>query len=238
MTETQHDLDVLVAVAKLDVRLNGCRLELGLLPDKIARVRRTLGDIVSAETSAEERLKSGVHERRSLERQVEDNAERIKKYKTQLMELKTNKEYTAMLHEISHVEGDTDAKEERLLILMDELDQLTESNEKDGQETSRRKKELSAESEQLEERVRALNETIEKLEAEKPGVLSGLNPRIKKQYERVLAKMNDFAVANVVGDVCQGCFTRIPPQTSVEVRQNARIITCEACGRILVHYDA
>ncbi|MEE9268683.1 MAG: C4-type zinc ribbon domain-containing protein [Candidatus Krumholzibacteria bacterium] len=238
MTETQRDLGVLVAVAKLDVRLNGCRLELGLLPDKIARLRRTLEDIVSAEASAEERLKSGVHERRSLEQQVEDNAERIKKYKTQLMEVKTNKEYTAMLHEISHVESDTDAKEERLLILMDELDQLTESNEKDGQETSRRKKELSAESEQLEERVRALNETIEKLEAEKPGVLSGLNPRIKRQYERVLAKMNDFAVANVEDDVCQGCFARIPPQTSVEVRQNARIITCEACGRILVHYDA
>jgi predicted nucleic acid-binding Zn-ribbon protein len=238
MTETQRDLDVLVAVARLDVQLATCRTELGLLPDRIAKVRKALEDIASAEASAEERMKSGVHERRSLEQQLEDNAEKIKKYKTQLMEVKTNKEYTAMLHEISHIENDTDAKEERLLILMDELDQLTETNEKAGQETSVRKRELAAEREQLEERVRTLKETTAKLEAEKPGVLSGLNPRIKRQYDRVLAKMNDFAVANVEDDVCQGCFTRIPPQTSVEVRQNARIITCEACGRILVHYDA
>ena len=53
---------------------------------------------------------------------------------------------------------------------------------------------------------------------------------------RLLAKLHDFAVTNVVDETCQGCFTRIPPQTAVVVKRNEKIIRCEACGRILVHY--
>ena len=237
MSETPRDLQLLIEIAKLDARLNSYRTELGLLPGRLARVQKSIEEITSAEASAEERLKAGQSERRALEQKLEDNAEQTKKYKTQLMEVKTNKEYTAMLNEIGHLDKDTDDHEERLLMLMDELDQLSKDTQDSREKTSGQKKELAAEQSQLEERMRIVTEEIKRVEAGKPKILSELNSTLKKRYERLLTKMTDFAVTNVEDDTCQGCFTRIPPQTSVEVRQNNRVIACEACGRILVHYD-
>ena len=237
MSESPRDLQLLIEIAKIDAQLNNCRTELGLLPGRIARVTKSIEEITSAEASAEEQLKAGQSERRALEQKLEDNAEQTKKYKTQLMEVKTNKEYTAMLHEIGHLDKDTDDNEERLLMLMDELDRLSKNTQDSREKTSGQKKELAAEQSQLKERTQTVSEEIKKVEAGKPKILSELNSTLKKRYERLLAKMANFAVTNVEDETCQGCFTRIPPQTSVEVRQNNRIIACEACGRILVHYD-
>ena len=43
--------------------------------------------------------------------------------------------------------------------------------------------------------------------------------------------------ANIAADICQGCYSRVPPQTAHEVRRNNEIMTCEACGRILVYFE-
>ena len=42
------------------------------------------------------------------------------------------------------------------------------------------------------------------------------------------------AVVPVKRGACGGCFNRVPPQRILELRQNARVHTCERCGRILV----
>ena len=237
MTELQRDLHVLVAIAKLDAELNSHRTELGLLPDKVSQSKKKLEEIIAAEKDAAAHLDEMAKERRTLEQKLDDNAVQIKKYKVQLMEVKTNKEYTAMLHEIEHLEKDTEAKEERLLILMDELDQQKSQHEQAMEQSASIKKEWQQEQAQLEARINTLSADSEKLDGEKPKLLHELDASLKKRYDRILVKLGDFAVTHVVDDICQGCFTRIPPQTAVEVRQNNRIITCEVCGRILVYYN-
>lgn len=238
MAEVRRDIFVLVSIAKVDASLNACRTELSLLPGQLEKIKRSLRGIEAAEAEARAHSEEMAKERRSLEQKLEDNAERIKKYRVQLMEVKTNKEYTAMLHEIDHIERDTESKEERLLILMDELDRQTEENEAFFEKSAAQKGELGGQQRKLESRIEELNEEVKKLEAEKPKLLAELDPSLKKRYDRILAKLHDFAVTHITDDTCQGCFARIPPQTSVEVRKNDRIITCEGCGRILVHYIA
>ena len=83
-----------------------------------------------------------------------------------------------------------------------------------------------------------LTEETNRIEAEKPKILIELNPLLKKRYDRILAKMHDFAVTHVDDEICQGCFSRVPPQLALEVKKNDQIIACQACGRILVHYNA
>lgn len=235
-TELTRDLHVLMSIAKLDAAINDCRTELARLPAQVEKRQKSLSGIESHEAEAKSNLDELAKERRTLEQALEDNANKVTKYKTQLMEVKTNKEYTAMLHEIEHIENDTGEKEERLLILMDELDQRTDENTQENEEGAKVKKELKEEQARLETRVKELEAEVERLQSEKPKLLHELNARIKKRYERLLSKLGDFAVTNIEGETCQGCFTRIPPQTAVEVRKNEQLITCEGCGRMLVHY--
>ncbi len=53
-------------------------------------------------------------------------------------------------------------------------------------------------------------------------------------YERIRRAKKGKAVVPVKRGACGGCFNRVPPQRILELRQNARVHTCERCGRILV----
>ena len=236
MIQQPRDLQILVSIAKIDASLNTKRIELAQLPDKVARIGKSIEDVESREAASRDHVEELSKEKRTVEKELEDSEEKTRTLRIQLMEVKTNKEYTAMLHEISHVESETEAKEERLLVLMDELDQESEQNNSLLDDAKRNKAELRQEQAVIEARMKTLKSEMEKLEAEKPKLLDELDPQIRKRYNRLLAKLHDFAVTNVVDETCQGCFTRIPPQTAVEVKRNEKIIRCEACGRILVHY--
>lgn len=238
MSQVKRDLHVLISIAKLDASLNAARKELSVLPTKVARAKQALEDIAERERDSKNQMEEMTKEARTLEQQLEDNAEKTNKYRAQLMQVESNKEYTAMLHEIDYMEKDTDAKEERLLILMDELDREKADNETFLERSAAEKSTFESEITDLETRTRSVEGEVAKLESEKPKLLAELDPRIKKRYDRILAKMNDFAVTHIQSDICQGCFTRIPPQVAVEVRKNEELITCEACGRILVYYNA
>jgi predicted nucleic acid-binding Zn-ribbon protein len=238
MAEVQRDLFLLISIAKVDAALHAARTELEALPGQVDKIGRSLEVIEGRERESAEQVDEMTKERRALEQLVEDNAEKVKKYRIQLMEVKTNKEYTAMLHEIEHIEKDTDAKEERLLVLMDELDQETDQSDSLLEDGKKERAGLKEKRSKLEERVKLLEVEVQKLESEKPRLLAELDPHLTSKYKRILARLHDYAVTNVVDETCQGCFTRIPPQLVVEVRRNERIIACEACGRILVHYTA
>jgi len=237
MTDLIRELHLLVSIAKLDAQLNVCRREISLLPEKIDKTQRSIEKIEKAMVEAATHLDGMGKERRGLEKALEDHNEKIKKFKNQLMEVKTNKEYTAMLKEIEHIEKEIDEKEERLLLLMDELDQQSTQNEDFTRTNHERKQALLQEKSEFEARLAQLNDDTTRLEAEKPKILVELNPQLKKRYGRILAKMGDFAVTHVEDEICQGCFSRVPPQVALEVKNNDQIIACQACGRILVHYN-
>jgi predicted nucleic acid-binding Zn-ribbon protein len=238
MEEVQRDLHILISIAKVDASLNDARKELAILPVKVDKIKKSLAGLEERENESKGQVEDMAKERRVIEQQLEDNEEKTKKLRVQLMEVKTNKEYTAMLHEIEHIEKDTEAKEERLLVLMDEYDQENEQSRSLMEESKNQKAALQQQRSALEQRLRELEADVARLEGEKPKLLGELDPRIKKRYDRLLAKLHDFAVTHVEDETCQGCFTRVPPQVAVEVKKNEAIITCEACGRMLVYYAA
>ena len=67
------------------------------------------------------------NQRRTLEGEVELLNSKLSRLKEQLMAVKTNKEYTAMLHEIQAVEDKIRSEEDKILEIMEE----TEGKEKD-----------------------------------------------------------------------------------------------------------
>jgi len=44
-------------------------------------------------------------------------------------------------------------------------------------------------------------------------------------------------VVAVERDACSGCFSKVPPQRQLDIRQRKKIIVCENCGRLLVDHD-
>ena len=81
-----------------------------------------------AERAVSTRLRSGSPTPRkpaaSTRAELQDLETKRSKYKSQLMDVKTNKEYTAMLHEIEGVERDIRAREDQILAEMERAEGL------------------------------------------------------------------------------------------------------------------
>jgi predicted nucleic acid-binding Zn-ribbon protein len=236
MTDLRRDISLLVSVARIEATLQSDRLALQKIPTEITAIDRDLRGLEAREKAAQDRLEALVKGRRETERKLREHEEHLKKCRNQQALVKTNEEYTAMLKEIAGLERDIDAEEERILVLMDEIEAARkEAAAATEAFTDLRSKRLE-ERKSLEERASALEREVERLTREKPKILSEVSPALLKRYERVADKHGDFAVTRVEAEHCGACRQQVPPQVAVEVRKNESFITCQACGRILVHY--
>ncbi len=48
---------------------------------------------------------------------------------------------------------------------------------------------------------------------------------------------NGLAVVPIARNACSGCFSKVPPQRQLDIRQRKKIIVCENCGRIIVDHE-
>jgi len=234
VTDPQRENFLLLSIARADAALRDLEFEQQQLPKRIAVVERALAKIDADEAAALARLEAVRKERRTLEQALQDHEEQLKKYKAQLMQVGSNKEYTAMLHEIGAVEKKIDEEEERLLLLMDEVETAETSNDETVAGFREQRDTRTAEKQTIEARVEEVTAEVARLRQEKPKLLGELEPATRKRYERLLQRHGDTGVVRLSGGHCGGCGTQIPPQVDVEVRKANQIITCQSCGRILV----
>jgi predicted nucleic acid-binding Zn-ribbon protein len=236
MTDLTHDLNVLVLVAKNDAAVTEYRGELSRIPEKLSRAEKGLAQIEAAEKKSTADFEAKRKERRTLEGTLQDNEAKVTKLKNQLMNAQSNKEYQTFLHEIDMLEQDIDAREERLLELMDELDDHRTDHEAELKKLAEDKMEKQGEIDVLTDRAAYLESEIGKLEKDKPGYLRDIDPALKKKYDRISENLGSLAVTRAEYDNCGGCGAKLPPQLIVEIRKNDHLIICQTCGRILVYY--
>lgn len=81
----------------------------------------------------------------------------------------------------------------------------------------------------LDEAISALDEKVTELEAR-------LDAPVRQRY-RLVVDRGMRAVVPVLNGVCYGCFTAVPTARASVADRNARLETCEHCGRFLYHVD-
>lgn len=236
MTDLRRDISLFVSVARIEASLHTDRLALQRLPVEIDTIDRALAALEAREKEAQARLEKLAASRRDTERRLREHEEHLRKSRGQQSLVKTNEEYTAMLKEIANLEQAIGDDEEQILILMDETD-AAQKEAKVAADTLREERARRiAERGALEARSAELATEVDRLTREKPKVLAEISPALLKRYERVADRFGDLAVTRVDNEHCGACRHQIPPQVAVEVRKGDQFITCQACGRILVHY--
>ena len=205
MGDLKHDLNVLVLVARNDATITDCRGQLARIPEKLSRAQRELAKLEATEQKSIDDFETKRKERRQLEATLQDHEAKIKKIKDQLMSAQSNKEYQAFLKEIEVLEGNIDAEEERLLELMDALDDHRADHEAELRTLTADKAEKQTTIDELNQRTAHLESEIAKLESENPRYLNDVEPSLKKKYNRMQANLGSLAVTRAEDGNCGGC---------------------------------
>jgi predicted nucleic acid-binding Zn-ribbon protein len=182
--------------------------------------------------AAKESLESSQKARRRLEAELQDLETKRSKYKGQLMEVKTNKEYTAVLHEIETVEREIRSREDQILAEMERAEALSSDVKQEEQVFRQAQEGAQVELRALAERGSRLEEEQRGTAAERDAVAGTLREDILQLFQRV-AKLRGVAVAEARDGMCQLCHMRLRLQMYSELKRNDQVVQCPACSRIL-----
>jgi hypothetical protein len=171
--------------------------------------------------------------RRVLEQGISDYEVKIARSKTRMNEVKTNKEYQAILKEIEDIKKEIASKEDEALEYMEKIDLLGKQVKLEEKGLVRHKERIELEKKQLLAESERIKERLDRLDAIAAKVREQVDPALLKRSDHLLQRQAGIAVAACDGGVCQVCHLNIPPQKYIELMKDESIMQCPHCHRFL-----
>ena len=178
-----------------------------------------------------------------LELEIRSLQEKITKFRGQLNEAKTNKEYQALQNEIKFTAIEKERLEDQELAEMDKLEKAVSRIEETRKAISQTEKELADLQIACAAELESLEAEIRKAERGRADIARQLPAEALEQFERVAAKHEDDAMCSLLvhgegtnhtGFSCGGCFMRLTENVYVRLRGNTDdLMACPTCTRIL-----
>lgn len=207
------------------------------IPEKMKELEGKINERKEILAEIEQRL-SGDHNREmAADKKLQETKMVIGRHKQQLLVVKTNKEYAALMKEISTEEENIGRLEEEMIMLLDEADGIEEEKKEEEKIITRTEEHFEKNKRALMEKKDEFELVIKRKKLEREKVAAGLDSQLLKRYDRVRNSRDGIAVVKIQGQNCGGCFSRIPPQIINEVKRGDEILTCESCGRMLIYLE-
>ena len=229
----REQLELLWELQKIDLGLRSIKEEKDRYPKEMKKLdekQRAERERIEKE---KEKIESLEKARRQKESQLALEQEKIKRAGGRMSEVKTNKEYQALLSEIETIKEANNRMEEEILQVMDEIDELKKDLSKREKDAGVSVEKLEGERKKLQEKM-AHDEKVWEKQMERRDVLSKqIESKLVKLYNTLKEKREGVGVVSVKHETCQGCFVNVPPQMFIEVQKNNAIVRCPHCNRIL-----
>ena len=226
-------LRTLIDLQAIDARIGALEGDLARLPREIEAVHAAVNDARSAVESAKARLDAARKSQRVKEKDLEDNQVKRQKFEGQLYQVKTNKEYSAVLSEIEEVKQEKARIEEEILGFMEQQERAAaDSKEAEGRFKTR-EAEGRAEEAALTQKLRGVEADLAVLRSERGHLAKELPAIVLVDYDKILRHRGVAVVEVTKPNFCGGCHVTMTPQRLQELRQQSTLLHCESCGRYL-----
>jgi predicted nucleic acid-binding Zn-ribbon protein len=233
-SEMDPELEKLIQLQRAATELRKVEAELAEVPRRKADLDATLAKERAHLETAQESLDSCQKSRRHREGELQDLESRRSRYKEQLMTVKTNREYTAMLHEIETVEREIREREDQILEEMEQAEVLAAELKVAGGRLKENEERHRIEATTLEQRSATLGEAVRRVSAERDAIAATISEENVELFRRV-TKFRGDAVTRALDGACGACHVTLRPQMFLDVRHNDEVRQCPSCSRILFY---
>ena len=227
------DLEHLIHLQELDLAAERHRRR----ETDIPQIQSALDARLASRSSAVDTIKTRIAEsqtgRREVDRDLAAVQSRLSKFKNQLMEVKTNKEYQAMQKEMSVAEQEISDLETRMLERMEEADSLAIELKTAQAALAAEQAEITRERQALETERGTVADDLKRLSEERTMTAALVSAGALALFERLAHNRRGLAMAEARDGLCTVCHVRLRPQVFNEARRNAGIVQCDSCTRIL-----
>jgi predicted nucleic acid-binding Zn-ribbon protein len=226
----------LLALQRLDLKIENFKARELEIPKQKNKYKITRDRLDAELKASDQKVKDLQIEQRACEGDIQQKQQNILKYENQLLAVKKNEEYQALLHEIDIVKKQIGVKEERILSIMLEIDTAKTGLEEDKKRIAVELKAIDTECATIDAELAETVKEREALEAQRAPLAKQIDPAMLSRYDRIRkAKRTGAALVIMRNDSCSGCNMRILPQVVNELLAGNKIHSCPHCGRLLYH---
>jgi len=229
-----QELELLIKMQKCDDIIGAKEKLKKELPAELNSLKENLKNAVRQMEETKSLLDENLKNQKLKDIDIKENKDKIGKYKNQLLDIKTNKEYKALNSEVSHLETENSKIDDELLELMEAETQLRERLKENEKKKKEAEANLKANEDRLNKKIESVAVDIEQVREERNSFGKQLSRTTLKRYGNLIKHKNRKAVVFNDNGACSGCGFRIRPQLVIEINEGKKIISCENCGRILV----
>jgi len=226
-------LRTLIDLQAIDARIGALESDLARLPREIDAVHAAVNDARAAVESAKARLDAARKNQRAKEKDLEDNRIKRQKFEGQLYQVKTNKEYSAVLSEIEDVKQEKARIEEEILGFMEQQERAALDVKDAESRFKAREAEGRAEESALAQKLSGVEADLAVVKSERAQLSRELPSIVLADYDKILRHRGVAVVEVTKPNFCGGCHVTMTPQRLQELRQQNTLIHCESCGRYL-----
>lgn len=227
------NIEKLLTLQDIDIRIREIEKEMRDIPDRKEQEQTRLAEHKDALAKAEEDLKLAQANVQKLELESQSWHEKIDKLRQQQLELKTNKEFKAMDHEIASIKGKISGLEDDELVLMEKVEQARVDLKARADALAEEEAAVAADVAVLDERVSGLESELDESRGRREEAAVGIDNEWISYYDRVLSRKKDGALVKLNGGVCGGCHMTLPPAVLNATKRKDEMVRCEYCGRLL-----
>jgi predicted nucleic acid-binding Zn-ribbon protein len=229
------DLQHLIELQDLDLAADRARRRIAELPIAQQGLDARLIEKNAGVTAVKASLAADQSERREVEKELAAVQSRLSKFKGQLMEVKTNKEYQAMQKEMAVAEQEVRSHEDRLLEHMERAETFASDLKRAEAQLKAEEAAVAKEQQALDAERVQLGQALADLTEKRRAVTAKLSRDALSLFERIAHGRKGVAVAEARDGLCTVCHVRLRPQVFNEVRRNDGLHQCDSCTRILYY---
>jgi uncharacterized protein len=220
-------------------KLQQVDLELQRKQQELNEIESRLSDdkaLVAAESklaSQKAQLEDTRKKQKSSEWELEDLQEKVRQINSRLYSGKTKdaKELVNLEKEVKGLKSQIRPKEDALLGLMSQVEEIEAKVKTTAEELERLKREWEQRQETLGQRKSEVETVLAKLRGDRNGLVQQIDSEVLNTYER-LRLTKGQAVVKVERGKCQGCHITVPTSQWQKTKAGD-LIQCNSCSKIL-----
>jgi predicted nucleic acid-binding Zn-ribbon protein len=226
------EIENLLHLQDADKEIRRLQDEIAELPKRVAAIEHKLANTKRQLEKAQAAVKADEAARRKFETTISDLRGKISKYRDQSLDVKTNDQYKALLHEIQFAEKEIAATEDKILELMVNADARDKQVKAAQAELKAEAAEIEKEKIQARERTAEDEKQLTEWRARRDQMRAGVSEDLLRHYERV-SKFRGSGISEVRDHKCMACQVMLRPQIYNDVRTGQQTVVCDSCQRVL-----
>ena len=233
MPDIKEQLDLLNKIQKLDVEIYRFELEKERMPKLAEECKANFGSEQAKLAEMQNNLKSIQVKRKEKEIELETKEQTVKKYQTQLYQIKSNKEYSALQQEIEGLKTDASVIEDDIIKILEDVDRMNKDAKEQQKKIDESKKALDVKLNEIALKTKEIDSELARLREERNKIQPGVDKEIYEMYDKIMKNRDGIGIVSVENEICGGCYLNVPPQIINEIKMYMEIKRCERCGCIL-----